>query len=145
MKKHLSKIITLALLISFSTVFVKADSFLKAPAATYFEVGFDFQIGNKEFPKGRYKLSRERQSVLILENLNISKTKILLGVVDNNYLSPTYQSKLSFNRYGDTYFLRKVVAPMLTAKVKLTKAEKRIRNATQKKLARITVTNDKTK
>lgn len=143
MKKHLSKIIILALVIGVSTAFVKANiSYDALTPISYFEVDFDFQIGSKSFSKGRYRLSKDRQYVLILENLDESETKVILGTVSSKSSFAKNQSTLRFNRYGDKYFLRKIMSPTISAKLNFSKAEKKARKNYGKKLAKVRVKSD---
>ena len=109
MKKHLSKVITLALLLGISTVFVGATSpdakSLSAGPITTFEVGFDFQIGNKKYSKGKYKLSKRENFVLILDNLSGNQTKILLGRRSSRAAKEASISRLSFSSLWRHIFL----------------------------------------
>ena len=142
MKRQLLKIITLALIIGISTILVSASS-LSTSFVTTFEVDFDFQIGNSKYSKGTYRLSRQNTTVLILENTTESQAKVILGMSPGGFTSENIKSKLIFNRYGDSYFLREVVSPVITAKIGLSKDEKNVRRNSQETLAKVKVENKK--
>ena len=125
MKMHLSKVITAVLTLSISAVLVSASILSPAPIND-FEVDFDFQIGNSKFSKGTYRLSKRSRSVLVLNNLSGKETKVLIGSPSTSS-EKSSKSTLSFNRYGDQYFLRKVISPAVSAKVNLSRDEKSAR------------------
>jgi hypothetical protein len=141
MKKHLSKIITLALILTISSVLVQARS-LNTSLVTTFEVDFDFQIGNSQYSKGKYLIRRDSQTVLILENVKESETKVILGTPQarSSFIDP--KGTLTFYRYGNKYFLRKISLPVMTAKIGLSKDEKKVRRNTKEKLAEVNVDED---
>jgi len=138
MKMHLSKIITLGLILSISSVIVSANYTIAPPICT-FEVGFDFQIGNKKFSKGKYRLSKRDRFVLVLHNVTSGETKILIGSPSTRSEKSSGKSTLSFNRYGNQYFLRKVISPAVSAKVKLSKDEKDARRSVHEKLEMVRI------
>lgn len=142
MKKHLSKVITLALILGLSAVFVSAGSAGKK-MITVFEVDFDFQIGNKTYSKGKYRLSREHQTVIILENLEEPETKLLMGIPTGGDASKSNDSTLVFHRYGDRYFLRQVISPVISARVKMSDDEKDARREARENLAQVVVKGGK--
>ena len=138
MKMNLSKIITLGLILSISSLIVSAN-YTFAPPISTFKVGFDFQIGNKKFSKGKYRLSKRDRFVLVLDNVTSGETKILIGSPSTRSEKSSGKSTLSFNRYGNQYFLRKVISPAVSAKVKLSKDEKHTRSEYHHKRARINI------
>ena len=143
MKKHLFKVITLAFLLSFSFVLTSASSwdakFLSAGPITTFEVEFDFQIGNKSYPKGKYRLSKGDNSVLVLDNFAGKKSKVFLGIRSSKASYEASINRLTFHRYGDTYFLREIVSPALSAKISPSKEEKDLRKSGRLRLAKVRV------
>lgn len=142
MKMHLSKVITLALLLSISTILVNAGTFSASPIAT-FDVEFDFQIGGKQFSKGTYRISREKPTMLILENLTGSETKVLFGNPSEKNGLTDANGRLTFHRYGDQYFLRKITSPVINAKIGLSKDEEKARLRSGKKLAKVSVKGER--
>lgn len=99
MKKHLAALaMTLALLTSAAayaqTVHVQAT------------IPFDFNIGNSAFPAGKYDIqsASNGEHVLYIRNLNSGTGSFL---VPQSCESPhvASQSKLTFRRYGQQYFM----------------------------------------
>lgn len=142
MTKHTFKIITLAIILSISAVLVSAAS-ANASSSFTFEVDFDFQIGNTKYSKGKYRVSRKTQTVLLFENLTEGKSRILLATPSNDRLSAYNESRLVFHKYGQKYFLRKVSAPAVSAKVGMSRDEKEARRIAGDKLAKVKVDNYK--
>jgi len=140
MKKHSLKVITLALILGISAVLVSASS-SNASSRFIFEVNFDFQIGNTKFSKGKYRLSTESQSLFLLTNLTHGGTKILLSSYSIGTLSRYEVARLTFHRYGDQYFLREVVSPAGSARVKMSRDEKYASQNSHQKVANIKITN----
>ena len=138
MKKQSWTVITLGLILSISAVLVQAGS-VNASKITLFEVNFDFQIGNTKFPKGKYRLSERTQTVLYLENLSNGRIKVLLGSPASRNSSNKDERRLTFNRYGDTYFLREAVSSSITGRLKLSKAEKEVRKNSRQRAAKVRV------
>ena len=122
MLKRTFKVTAIAIILGLSTAFA-GGTLAPTPIAT-FEVGFDFRIGNKTFSKGKYKLSKSGQYVLILENLKAGERKIIFGNPSSKKRTEKVANVLSFNRYGNQYFLREVKSSELSARVKLSKQEK---------------------
>jgi len=139
MRKHSWKVITLALILSISAILVSASS-SNASSRFIFEVNFDFQIGNTKYSKGKYRLSSESQKLFLLTNLTGSG-KAFLGIHSNGTLSRNDKSRLTFHRYGDKYFLRKVISPAGSARVKMSRDEKDARQNSHQKVANVKITN----
>ncbi len=82
-------------------------------------VPFDFHVGNKEYSAGTYRFDRLRNAdfaamTKISDDGEASKPGILPGMrieaLPYSELKST-DSKFYFNRYGDQYFLTKIVHP----------------------------------
>ena len=72
------------------------------------KIPFDFQIGSKKFPKGEYTIesSTGTSGLMLIRSVKGKKAINFNAVPDKQTEKP--KSKLSFRRYGDQYFLRKV-------------------------------------
>jgi hypothetical protein len=71
------------------------------------KIPFDFQIGSKKFPKGEYTIETVGSSnLLLIRNLKGKKSTNFAVIPDKMTEKP--KSKLSFRRYGEQYFLRKI-------------------------------------
>ena len=72
-------------------------------------IPFDFVAGNTSFPAGEYYvLGGPDQSLIWIKDLNAKKTAIV-STIPSISLEASTNSGLQFHRYGDTYFLYKVV------------------------------------
>ena len=80
-------------------------------------IPFDFSIGDRKLPAGKYSVGRVRQNyddaVLSVDDeaghLKVLRTSIPVRILDLND-----HAKLVFHRYGDQYFLYQVWAPGTT-------------------------------
>jgi hypothetical protein len=71
------------------------------------KIPFDFQIGSKKFPKGEYTIESVNETGLMtIRSVKGKKTINFTAVRDKQ--NTKLKSRLSFRRYGDQYFLRKV-------------------------------------
>src|ERR1051325_205043 len=71
------------------------------------KIPFDFQIGSKKFPKGEYTIESVNNTGLMLIRSVKGKKAINFNAVPDK-MTEKPKSKLSFRRYGEQYFLRKV-------------------------------------
>lgn len=138
MFKQYGKALTLALIIALSGVIVSAAASSNSRSIT-FEVPFDFQIGNEKYSKGKYRVTRENQNTVLIEELDGTDARFLLGGNTNEKLSSFDESRLTFYRYGDRYFLRQVNSPTISVYVGVSRDEKETRKATRDKLAKVMV------
>ncbi len=71
------------------------------------KVPFDFQIGSKKFSKGEYTIESVNDAgVMLIRSAKGKKAINFSGVRDKQ--NKKMKSRLSFRRYGEQYFLRKV-------------------------------------
>src|SRR5690242_16326309 len=101
MKKHLLSIVTvLSLLLA-----VTGIGFAQVPAAISVDIPFDFTVGNKPLPAGKYLIKRlgSADTMIIQSADNASSAPFLVhgGETVNGYAP----CQVSFNRYGDEYYL----------------------------------------
>ena len=136
MKKHSLKLLLLTAVIGISAAMVSANV-TTGTIITKFDVSFDFQIGGKEYSKGTYQLTREARNVFILSNLETGSSRVLLGGPSRDFRFGKDESKMTFHRYGDKYFLRGLVSPLADVKLGASKAEKRLRKISEKKLDKL--------
>ncbi|MBZ5611100.1 MAG: hypothetical protein LAP38_22790 [Acidobacteriia bacterium] len=99
-------------LIRFSMIATLAVSSVLAVSAAQLQadVPFDFVLGSKTMPAGRYLLDRGVSTgVLIIRSANKEESAVVSTTTVN---SADYQTgKLVFHRYGDQYFLAEVWTP----------------------------------
>jgi len=97
----LSLFVTLAAL----SVYAQSDTGLQV------NIPFEFSITNRVLPAGEYTVSQlpqNGQRVLVIRSLDCSVREIVLALSTQARTTPN-QSSLVFHRYGDQYFLSKVL------------------------------------
>jgi hypothetical protein len=74
-----------------------------------FAVPFSFKVGNKVLPAGEYKITADNQSIRVQKTdgkeTAVTLTQRTRGTNNDN------DSKLTFRRYGDQYYLSQVWLP----------------------------------
>jgi hypothetical protein len=104
MKKLLPKF---ALVCAFVLLAAASTTAVPFSFAIRAKIPFDFQIGSKKFPKGEYTIESVNSTGLMrISNTKGKKAINFIAVADKQTEKP--KSKLSFRRYGDQYFLRKI-------------------------------------
>src|SRR5262245_30313071 len=73
-------------------------------------VPFDFTIGDKTYPSGRYTVgvSSSNLDLIRVHATDSYKTAFVTSTIPINAAGDDHQPQLEFNRYGDRYFLHKV-------------------------------------
>src|SRR5262245_1562591 len=72
-------------------------------------VTFDFSIGDKTYPSGRYTVGVSSNLDLIrVRAAEGNKTAFVTSTIPINTAAEEHQPQLEFNRYGDRYFLNRV-------------------------------------
>lgn len=129
----MKKQILCAAILGFITLF----SYSSAPAQTnsriVADIPFDFYVGNKRMPAGEYVIEQARSSS--------DKTTLLLSRKDGKAnaiatTTPITNTKrkdvaLSFNRYGDVYYLSKILNPFAEFGAELRQGKAQINLARQ--------------
>ncbi len=73
-------------------------------------VPFEFNLAGKAMPAGAYVFQMDAGSpVLRVRNFDAHASVMSLGIQPPNAWRPTGDARITFNRYGDTYFLSTVV------------------------------------
>jgi hypothetical protein len=87
-------------------------------------IPFDFVVGNKSLPSGEYYvLGSAGNSFIWIRDLQ-GKMVAITNTVPNRSPDRAANSALHFNRYGDTYFLHKVVVAGLDIAKELSKSKR---------------------
>ncbi len=92
-------------------------------------IPFDFTFGNTWMPAGEYTISTPSRQVLELRSVDLSKSATIVSSESNN--ESQSGSELVFDKYGDQYFLHRVLCPTvasLNLNVPQGKAEKNARS-----------------
>jgi hypothetical protein len=88
-------------------------------------IPFDFTVGQRLLPAGTYVIEKVQDSVITLKNLN--KPIQIMGLTLPDSSVARGDSKLIFNRYGDQYFLSKVLSEQagMDLRIPTSKVERR--------------------
>jgi hypothetical protein len=92
-------------------------------------VPFDFTVGNKLLPAGKYSIKTESTTRSVIQIRNHDKPiAALSGVNPDGHRSPN-GGRLVFNKYGDQYFLSEILSDdaNLNVQVPVSKTEKKVR------------------
>ena len=98
---------------------------LKAQGPTHFNLPFSFTAGAKNFDPGGYYVEEVKPHVLLVRSDRTNASTFLMGTA----IEPGKASgmvTLTFNRYGDQYFLSKVADHNRGSKMAPSKGEKRL-------------------
>ena len=104
MKRQLLSIVTvLSLLLA-----VTGISFAQVPAAISVDIPFDFTVGNKPLPAGKYKIRRlSTADTMIIQSAESANSAPFL-VHGGETVKGDATCMVSFNRYGDEYYLSQI-------------------------------------
>ena len=73
------------------------------------EIPFQFHVGTRELPAGKYRIHLDEASLRIMEITSADgSASALFQVQESDVKSAPAQSELIFNKYGDNYFLSKL-------------------------------------
>jgi hypothetical protein len=92
---------TLGLSALLSPVALLAQSHINAT------IPFDFTVGAKSFPAGDYSVKQVSENVLLIQSIT-DGTGVMTMVLPSETTKKAGTPVLTFNRYGDSYFLSKV-------------------------------------
>ena len=107
MKKSIIRAIAvLSLMASFSVM----TAYAQTPDGIKFEAPFEFNVGGKTLPAGKYSINRLRydnSDILLIRNEN-SRGIVNFRVTKKVLKNEPDSCKLIFTRYGDTKFLKQI-------------------------------------
>ena len=92
-------------------------------------IPFGFTVGNTWMPAGEYTISSPLRQVVQVRSVDLAKIATIVS--SQGYNESRSGSKLVFDKYGDQYFLRRVLSPnfaSLNLDVPQGKAEKTARS-----------------
>ena len=96
---------------------------LQAQDRIHATIPFDFQVGSQTFAAGEYYVAPVAPTTLLIRNVNTHAAQ-LVSTVGGDRSSTPGGPVLTFNRYGETYFLAKIGADARGWEVPPSKAEK---------------------
>lgn len=71
-------------------------------------IPFDFQVGSRQLEAGNYKIKVVDSNKLILKNIETKRSVFVLTDFTVGTGRSVKLENITFNRYGDTYFLREI-------------------------------------
>jgi len=72
-------------------------------------IPFDFTVGNNWMPAGEYTITSPQRGFVQIRSADLAKTATIVST--QSYDESNSGSKLVFDRYGDQYFLHRVLCP----------------------------------
>ena len=117
-KQILNAVITLSVIAALSIAgFAGLDRSLEA------NIPFDFMVGGKKLPAGKYTVERGvAQSAMVVRNWETKQAAI--SITQGLEVSAGSKPRLVFHRYGDQYFLAKVITDTSGMELPKSKAER---------------------
>jgi hypothetical protein len=83
---------------------------LLAQGPIQFTAPFDFTVGNKNFASGEYRVAAVAPQVLAIRSLDGRSTQVVIAQA-SQAKDKQSNAVLTFNRYGDRYFLSRLSDP----------------------------------
>ena len=114
-----------------SIILIMAIAAVSAPASQTIvaEIPFDFVVGRKTLPAGKYRVRMATDfnaRVLVVESLENS-ARAVVSTTAGELTPPDAVETLVFNRYGDTYYLASVgPRGMAACNVRMSSAEQQL-------------------
>jgi hypothetical protein len=96
--------VTLAMVLAFTAVSAHGQGFNKRQA---FVIPFEFSVGDKVFPAGEYRISREAQIVRVQTKDGMKTAHALLSRIVGTQRANS-EAKLMFKHYGNQYQLTQI-------------------------------------
>ena len=115
-KQILNVVVTLSVIATLSIAAIAGLS-----ASLKANVPFTFMVNSKTLPAGHYTIEQGTQSTLVIRNW---ETKQAIGAIAQKLeVRPGSKPQLVFRRYGNQYFLAKVVGDTSGSELPRSKAE----------------------
>ena len=108
MKSQSLKLYAAAFVLGLAAIFASAGS-AAAQTAMTFETSFDFQVGKEKMEAGKYRLQRLDYGRYLLRNTGTKDSVIIATRAQSNKNDDSAGEHIVFNRYGETFFLRRIV------------------------------------
>jgi hypothetical protein len=104
MKSQSLKLFAMAFVLGLATIFAAGSA--SAQTKSSFKTSFDFHVGKEKLSAGKYELQRLDAGKYWLRNLETKKSRIVYFEIAESAADSTAAQRVTFNRYGETYFLR---------------------------------------
>ena len=127
MKSQSFKSFAIALVIG-AAAFFGTVATVSAQSKLAFETKFDFQVGNDRMQAGKYELRKVAPGRFVLRSVESNKSRIIVSEITVGS-DRTTAEQVTFNRYGERYFLRGLFTRRASAGIDAgeSSAEKEIR------------------
>jgi hypothetical protein len=127
MKNSITSLVASGLVSCALAIGAATPSFAQSTPLVKADIPFAFQANGKLMPAGTYRFSQENGSIMRLSGTDNHVQALAMALRDNG-VKPATVSKITFNKYGDHYFLHNVwVAGSTTSyRCTTTKQEKNI-------------------
>jgi len=76
-------------------------------------IPFDFTVGDTWMPAGEYTISPPQRQIVRFRSADLAKTATI--ATSQSFYESSSGSKLVFDRYGDQYFLHRVLCPTVSS------------------------------
>lgn len=107
MKSQSLKLFAIAFVLGLVAIFASAGS-ASAQTLLSFETSFDFHVGKDKLSAGKYELQKMDYGKYLLRNVETRKARLVFFDIPEVNKDSSEPQRISFNRYGETYFLRSV-------------------------------------
>ncbi|HVE57838.1 MAG TPA: hypothetical protein VNB22_13485 [Pyrinomonadaceae bacterium] len=107
MKSQSLKLFAIAFVLGLVTIFASAGS-ANAQTLLSFETSFDFHVGKDRLAAGKYELQKMDYGKYLLRNTETRKARLVFFDIPEANKNSDEPQRISFNRYGETYFLRSI-------------------------------------
>jgi hypothetical protein len=127
MKNSITSLVASGLVSCALAIGAATPSFAQSTSLVKADIPFAFQANGKLMPAGTYIIGQENGSIMRLSGTDNHVQALAMALRDNG-VKPATVSKITFNKYGDHYFLHNVwVAGSTTSyRCTTTKQEKNI-------------------
>lgn len=106
MKSQSLKLFAIAFVLGLVTIFAAGSA--NAQTRSSFETSFDFHVGKDKLSAGKYELQKIEFGKYLLRSVETKKSRIIYFEIAERNTESEMPQRISFNRYGETYFLRSI-------------------------------------
>ena len=115
-------------LFTIATLTAATELFAQEPVLKA-NIPFNFTVGERSMPAGEYTICSPGRQIVMVQSAD--RRHVELVIASQNHRDPATANKLVFDKYGEFYFLHRVLSTAnssLNLNIPSSKVEKRIRN-----------------
>ena len=133
MKSQSLKLFAIAFVSGLVTIFGAGSA--NAQTRSAFETSFDFHVGKEKLSAGKYELQKIEFGRYLLRSVETKKSRIVYFEISERNDGGAAAQRISFNRYGDIYFLRSIFEEEKTDGKQIVESayEKQVRKSAESK------------